>query len=112
LCHRRGTLPSVTSQTGAAFAAGGVFAFDGQTQPVAMRNTLISGNTVRASSGAGSVSVQGSGLMKAACSSSTASSSPQLRVRERTSGFAEGGFPVSQAHSLIVHNAPDQCFKC
>jgi hypothetical protein len=151
---------SVTSQTGAAFAAGAVFVFDGQTQPVVMRNTLISGNTVRASSGAGSASVQGAGLMNGgllelhgvvvADNSGSArgsagfaegggiwngqpfgpdgaptpsllldhttvignalSASPGLSVQG--GGLYTAGFPVSQAHSLIAHNAPDQCFGC
>jgi fibronectin-binding autotransporter adhesin len=56
---------AVTSQTGAAFAAGAIFTFDAESQPVVFRNSVISGNTLRASTSTGPASVQGGALNNA-----------------------------------------------
>ena len=82
----------VITSTGAVAAGGAVFAFDGQSQPVVMRNVAISGNSVRASSSTGPATVQGAGLINGGLlelhnvlvTSNTGSATG-------TSGFAEGG---------------------
>ena len=150
---------SVTSQSGTATAQGAVFAFDGESQPIVMKNVLIGGNTVHASSSTGPATVRGAGLTNGGLLElHNVLITANKGAAAGTSGFAEGGgiwngqpfgtdgptpsllldhatvignalssspglpiqgggvftsgFPLSTAGSLIVRNAPDQCFGC
>ena len=78
--------------TGAATALGAVFAFDGQSQPIVMRNVAISGNTVRASSTTGPATVQGAGLINGGLLElHNVLVTRNTGATTGTSGFAEGG---------------------
>jgi hypothetical protein len=53
------------SGLGAVIAGGAIFAFDAETVPIVMRNSVVSGNSVKASASTGPVSVGGAGISNA-----------------------------------------------
>lgn len=60
-----GNSVSVTSSSGSALAGGAFFAFDSESQPIVMRNSVVRDNTARASSAGGSANVSGAGINNA-----------------------------------------------
>jgi hypothetical protein len=53
---------SATSQTGLAIAGGAIFALDGESDAIVMKNSVVRDNTATASSTSGSASVHGAGI--------------------------------------------------
>jgi hypothetical protein len=82
----------VTSHAGAAEANGAVYAGDTEMQPIIIRNTVISGNIVRASSPTGSATVQGAGLVNdGRLQLRNDSITHNVGTATGTAGFARGG---------------------